>query len=178
MMIKKFAKRNKTLVVVALIYLILFMVDSQRAIGAIQNSSYYLKEMLIIMPVVYLLTVVLDSLVPKEMILKGFGKNSGMKGNVLALVLGSISAGPIYAAFPISKMLLDKGATLGNVVIVLSSWAVIKLPMLANEARFLGVKFMVVRWILTVISIFLMGYIFDRSLSIDDIPDERIKLEL
>ena len=176
MKIAKFAKRNKTLVMVVFIYLVLIIVNPERAIGALQNSSYYLKEMLMIMPVVYLLTVVLDALVPKDMILKRFGKNSGMKGNVFALILGSISAGPIYAAFPISKMLLDKGATVGNVVIVLSSWAVVKLPMLANEAKFLGVKFMVIRWILTVIAIFIMGYIFKKTLSIKDIPDEKIRL--
>ena len=140
MKINKFMRKNKTLIFVALVYIVLLISNPEKATKAISNSTYYLVEMIMIMPVVYLLTVVLDALIPKEAIIKGFGSDSGLKGNILALFLGSISAGPIYAAFPISKMLLDKGASLGNVVIVLSSWAVVKLPMLANEAKFLGVK--------------------------------------
>ena len=43
--------------------------------------------------------------------------------------------------FPIGKSLLSKGASITNIVIILSSWAVIKVPMLANEAKFLGSRF-------------------------------------
>ena len=172
MKINKFMRKNKTLIFVAFVYIVLFILNPEKATKAISNSTYYLVEMIMIMPVVYLLTVVLDALIPKEAIIKGFGSDSGLKGNILALFLGSISAGPIYAAFPISKMLLDKGASLGNVVIVLSSWAVVKLPMLANEAKFLGVKFMALRWVFTVIAIFIMGYVFNRYLSTEDIPSE------
>ena len=31
---------------------------------------------------------------------------------------------------------LKKGASISNIVIILSAWAVIKVPMLANEAKF------------------------------------------
>lgn len=55
-------------------------------------------------------------------------------------------------------LMLKKGASITNIVIILSSWAVIKIPMLANEVKFLGIKFMGIRWVLTVISIFTMGY--------------------
>ena len=40
-----------------------------------------------------------------------------------------------------------------SIIIILSSWAVIKIPMLLNEAKFLGAKFMIIRWLLTVIAI-------------------------
>ncbi|MCR3922581.1 MAG: ferredoxin, partial [Firmicutes bacterium] len=86
-----------------------------------------------------------------------FGAKSGFGGHILSFVLGSLSAGPIYAAFPISKALLGKGASVTNIVIIISSWAVIKVPMLANEAKFLGPKFMLTRWLLTVVAIFIMA---------------------
>jgi hypothetical protein len=38
--------------------------------------------------------------VPKETIIKLLGKEARTKGVLLAFILGSISAGPIYAAFP------------------------------------------------------------------------------
>ena len=117
-----------------------------------------------------MLTVVIEAWIPKEVIVKKFGENSGFSGNTLSLVLSSISAGPIYAAFPIAKMLLKKGASVTNIVIILNSWGVIKVPMLANEAKFLGVEFMAVRWVLTVISIVIMGYFISLIIKKEDLP--------
>ena len=163
-------KKNKLLVLVALVYGIFFMAAPQTAMKSVGNSVYYLVEMLQVLPVIFLLTVVIEAWVPKELIMRGFGEKSGFKGNLLSLLLGSISAGPIYAAFPISKSLLSKGASVRNIVIILSSWAVIKVPMLANEAKFLGVDFMVVRWILTVVCIFVMAYLTAIFVKKKDMP--------
>ena len=171
-------KKNKLLVVVGLVYLVLFILMPDKASKAVGNSVYYLIEMFEVLPVIFLLTVVIEALVPKEMIIRHFGEKSGFMGNMLSLVLGSISAGPIYAAFPISKMLISKGASITNIVIVLSSWAVIKLPMLANEAKFLGVNFMVVRWILTVVAIFTMAYITAMFVKKEDVPSETNETKL
>lgn len=164
-------KENKLLAVVVAIYLVLFIIMPDKAMMSVQNSMYYVKEMLIIMPVIFLLTAIIEAWVPREMIMNGFGEKSGFKGNIYSFLLGSFSAGPIYAAFPISKMLLKKGASITNIVIILSSWAVIKIPMLANEAKFLGVKFMGIRWILTVIAILCMGYIVSLLVNKNTIPD-------
>ena len=163
-------KKNKLLVLVALAYVVVLTISPEKAMSSVENSLYYLIEMLQVLPVIFLLTVVLESLVPKEVIMRGFGEKSGFKGNLLALLLGSISAGPIYAAFPISKTLLGKGASISNIVIILSTWAVIKVPMLANEAKFLGVNFMVIRWALTVIAIFAMAYITGKFVKKKDLP--------
>jgi len=165
MMVKTMIKKNRLLVIVAVIYLILFALMPDKATTAIKNSIYYLIEMFEVLPVIFLLTVVIEALVPKEWIIKHFGEKSGLLGNLLSLVLGSISAGPIYAAFPISKMLMTKGASVANIVIILSSWAVIKVPMLANEAKFLGVTFMSIRWVLTVAAILIMAWLMGKIIS-------------
>jgi len=155
-------KKNKLLVIVILIYMVLFALIPDMAYKALSNSIYYIVELIQVLPVVFLLTVVIEALIPKKLIMKHFGEDSGLRGNLIALLLGSISAGPIYAAFPISKTLLKKGASVSNIIIILCSWAVIKIPMLANEAKFLGVSFMWKRWILTVIAIFLMAWIVGK----------------
>ena len=165
MMVKTMIKKNRLLVIVAVIYLILFALMPDKATTAIKNSIYYLIEMFEVLPVIFLLTVAIEALVPKEWIIKHFGEKSGLLGNLLSLVLGSISAGPIYAAFPISKMLMSKGASVANIVIILSSWAVIKVPMLANEAKFLGVSFMSTRWVLTVAAILIMAWLMGKMIS-------------
>jgi len=169
----KLIKNNKLPLVVLGIYFVLFLFSRDKAISAFGNSLYYLWEMIQVMPIVFVLTAIIEAWVPKDIIIDRFGEKSGFSGNVLALILGSISAGPIYAAFPISKMLLSKGASIANIVIILSSWAVVKIPMLANEAKFLGPSFMAVRWILTVISIFIMGYITSKVVGNEDLASNK-----
>ena len=181
MKIVSLIKKNKLIFIVALTYITVLAISPDKAMTSVKNSVYYLLEMLQVLPVIFLFTVVIEALVPKEMIMRGFGENSGFKGNLLALLLGSISAGPIYAAFPISKTLLGKGASISNIVIILSTWAVIKVPMLANEAKFLGVNFMIIRWVLTVIAIFVMAYITGMLVKKKDLPidsDEAKMLEI
>lgn len=165
-------RKNKLAVIIVIIYLALFLWMPDKAIKAMGNSVYYLIEMFQVLPVIFLLTVVIEALIPKEMIMKHFGEDSGFIGSIFALLLGSISAGPIYAAFPICKMLLKKGASVPNVIIILSAWAVIKLPMLANEAKFLGLNFMVIRWVLTVIAILIMAFIAGKLIDRNDLISE------
>lgn len=147
-------------------------------IQAIQNSGYYIKEMLLIMPVIFILTALLDSWVPKHTIMRYLGQESRLKGIILSFALGAISAGPVYAAFPICVMLHKKGATIRNIIILLSSWAVIKIPMLLNEMKFLGPKFMIIRWILTVIAILIFSWIASKILKEDDFPKENIEVKM
>lgn len=170
MKIWSFVKRNKLIVLVILAYAILFIVRTDKALEAAGNSIYYLLEMLQVLPIVFIMITAIEAWVPKKLILAALGDKSGLKGNLMALLLGSISAGPIYAAFPIGKSLLKKGAGVTNIVIILSAWAVIKVPMLANEAKFLGLEFMAVRWILTVVSILIMGYITAMIVKKKSIP--------
>ncbi len=154
---------NKLVAVMIGIYVCLFILKSDMAFAALGNSAYYLIEMVQILPVIFMLTVAIDVLIPKEWITRHLGVQSGLAGMGLALAFGSLSAGPIYAAFPIAKTLHKKGASVKNVVVILSAWAVIKVPMLANEAKFLGPSFMIIRWILTVIFIFAIGVIMEKA---------------
>lgn len=169
MTIVKKVKENLFLVLVAITYIVVFAIKPEIGIGSVKSSGYYIKEMIMIMPVIFVLTALLDIWVPKEKIVKYLGEESKSRGVVLSFVMGSVSAGPIYAAFPMCVMLHKKGASIRNIVIILSSWAVIKVPMLLNEIKFLGVKFMAVRWVLTVISILIFSWITAKIVKDSDL---------
>lgn len=171
MMILKKIKENPFFALVLLAYVTISLISPSTGISSVQNSGFYIKEMLMIMPVIFILTALLDLWIPKEKIMQFLGREAGAKGTFLAFVIGSISAGPIYAAFPMCVMLHKKGASIRNIVIILSSWAVIKVPMLLNEMKFLGPKFMVVRWVLTVLAILVFSWITDRLVKDEDLPD-------
>lgn len=171
MKVIKRLKENIFLIVVVLAYAVMLIFRPELSVQGVRNSGYYIKEMIMILPVVFILTALLDTWIPKEVILKYLGGGSKWKGAVLSFLFGSISAGPIYAAFPFCTMLRKKGASIQNIVIILSSWAVLKIPMLLNEAKFLGPKFMALRWILTVISIIVFSWIMSKVVKEKDMPE-------
>ncbi len=171
-MIKKI-KNNLLTFIVLLAYILLFIFNRPIAILSVKNSGYYIKEMLMIMPIIFVLTALLDTWVNKKTIMKTLGKEAKAKGTLLAFILGSVSAGPIYAAFPISVMLHKKGASIKNIVIILSTWAVVKVPMLINEVKFLGFQFMAIRWILTIIAILIFASIMNLFVKDEDLKVDK-----
>lgn len=170
MMILKRIKDNLFLFTIILAYGLISIINPSMGLASVKNSGYYIKEMLMIMPVIFVLTALLDLWVPKEKIMQFLGRDAKAKGLLLAFVIGSVSAGPIYAAFPMCTMLHKKGASIRNIVVILSSWAVIKIPMLLNEAKFLGLRFMIVRWLLTVAAIIIFSWLADKIIKDEDLP--------
>lgn len=162
-------RNHKIKVITIFLYLITFFYSSDILITSVKTTGSYLKEMFQILPAVFIISGLITVWVPKEIIIKNFGKNSGIKGNLISMFIGSISAGPIYAAFPVTFSLLGKGASLSNVVIIISSWAVIKVPMMIVESKFLGFNFMIYRALFTIPAILAMGYIIGKILTNDDI---------
>lgn len=158
-------KKYMPLLVVAVVYGLLAMISFETFTRSSKESMYYIREMIEIMPVIFGMVILIEVWLPRKVIEKHMGNRSGMVGIILAFLMGMVSAGPIYAAFPITKALYKKGASTRNVVIILSSWAVIKVPMLFNEAKFLGVKFMIIRWVLTIIAILVISMIMDKVIN-------------
>jgi uncharacterized membrane protein YraQ (UPF0718 family) len=58
-------------------------------------------EMLSFLPPIFILLGLLDVWIDRETMMKYMGNGSGMRGGLLAFILGSAAAGPLYAAFPI-----------------------------------------------------------------------------
>lgn len=166
-MIKNWVKNNKLNSIVILAYVATGFYSFDVLQKAISNTLMYLVEMIEILPAVFILTGLINAWVPPKMIIKNFGDNSGFRGKLISMIIGSLSAGPIYAAFPLAQSLLEKGASIGNIIIIISSWAVIKIPMLIVETRFLGLSFALTRYILTIPGIILLSIISERILGND-----------
>ncbi|MHB1325682.1 MAG: permease [Thermoleophilia bacterium] len=95
-----------------------------------------------------------------EFILKHLGEKSGIRGMFIGAALGTAMVGPLVGVFPLLKMLLNKGARLGVVVAIVSTWA-IKVPMIPLELRFFGWKFTVLRQLLLFASAFVMAPVIE-----------------
>jgi uncharacterized membrane protein YraQ (UPF0718 family) len=136
---------------------LVYMSRPDKALAVLFVSKDYLVEMISILPPVLVLCGLFDAWVPKRTIERLMGDASGIKGTSIAFLLGTVAMGPLYAAFPIGKSLLDKGASLYNVAVFLCVWASIKIPMILFEVKFLGAEFALLRLALTIPAILVIS---------------------
>ena len=138
---------------------------------AIDNTLGSFKEMLSVLPPIFILLGLLDVWVDRATMMKYTGKGSGFKGVLIAFLLGSAAAGPLYAAFPFAAVMLKKGSSLMNVLIFIGAWSTTKIPMLAFEAASMGLTVTLIRLGLSLVGIPLIAFLTERSLGEKEIAD-------
>lgn len=137
------------------------------------NSSHFFLEVIKFFPPILILMGLLDAWIPKEKIQTHLGDKSGLRGIFFAILLGTAAAGPLFAAFPIAKSLSEKGVRIANTVIFLGSWATIKIPMFILESSYLGIRFALLRLIITLPFIVLIGFLIERLNPYQSMPAQR-----
>jgi uncharacterized membrane protein YraQ (UPF0718 family) len=100
----------------------------------------------------------MDVWIPRETMTRYMGQKSGLKGIFLAILIGSMAAGPMYAAFPFTAVLLKKGVRLSNIIIFLNAWCVTKVSTLMFEFTALGYRFTLIRLLIDIPGVILMGF--------------------
>ena len=131
---------------------------------ALNNTLGSLKEMLSVLPPIFVLLGLLDVWVDRATMMKYTGKGSGFKGVLIAFLLGSAAAGPLYAAFPFAAVMLKKGSSLFNVLIFIGAWSTTKIPMLAFETASLGPTFAFFRLSLSLVGIPLIAFLTEKAI--------------
>lgn len=148
---------------------VIYFINKDKGQSAINITLSNMIEMLIIIPPIFILIGLLDVWVSKERMIKLIGEGSGIKGNILAIILGSAAAGPLYAAFPIAHMLMRKGATFRNVILFIGAWSTTKIPMIIFEIASMGYKFALMRLAVSMISIFFIAFVIEKSMKKDEL---------
>jgi len=128
------------------------------------NFWLFFKEMITFLPFMFILIGLFDVWVPKEKIEKHIGKESGIKGTILVILLAMLQVGPLYGAFPVAYLLWKKGASIKNIFIYLGAYSTIKIPMLTFEIGLLGLKFSLFRTVFTLPVFILIGYLMEEYL--------------
>lgn len=124
----------------------------------------FFSEMLMILPCMFIIIGLFDVWVPKEKIEKHIGKGSGIKGIGLMFMLAIIQPGSLYVAFPFAWLLWKKGSSLLNIFVYVNMFSAAKIPMLIFEIGFLGLKFSMLRLILTIPVFIVIAFILERLL--------------
>ena len=85
-------------------------------------------------------------LIPTEMVATWLGKESGIKGILIASLLGGLTPGGPFISYPIVVILFKTGAGVPPLIAFLTAWSVIAIHrMLAYEIPLMGLRFTGVR---------------------------------
>jgi uncharacterized membrane protein YraQ (UPF0718 family) len=161
-------KKYALFIFLLVIQAILLVIKPDLGWQALQITGTNVLEMLSVIPPIFLLLGLLDVWVNRETMIALMGEKSGFKGMLIAFLLGSAAAGPLYAAFPIAGVLLKKGSKLSNVLIFIGAWSTTKIPLLLFETSSMGLKFTVTRLILDLFGIIAIAYISESMLKPQD----------
>ncbi len=158
---------------IVMIALTALIVIFNREIGmrAVNTTLYSFKEMILILPPIFVLLGLLDVWVPRETMIKYLGEGSGVKGMLISIFIGSAAAGPLYGAFPVALVLMKKGARFSNVLLFIGAWSTTKIPMLLFEMSAMGLKFTLTRLAVSMVGIFAIAFIVEKLMNRKEIDE-------
>lgn len=142
--------------------LVVWILSPGKATDAIRTIGFSLKEMLLVIPPVFVLLGLLDVWVSREKLIRYMGAGSGIRGTTIAFIMGSVAAGPLYAAFPVALVLVRKGCSLFNMMVFIGAWSTTKVPMFLFEYSALGAGFALTRLAANVPAILLISLVISR----------------
>ncbi|MDI6780204.1 MAG: permease [Bacteroidota bacterium] len=165
----KFVKNNwfdLTVIVLFCISVLFSSVYGYEPVIEIAKNHFeiFLIEMLSFLPLLFILIGLFSVWVPKEAVTKYVGEYSGIKGIMIVILLATLQAGPLYGAFPVAQLLWKKGCSIRNIFIYLGAFSSLKLPMLTFEISFLGLKFSLLRTIISIPVFIVIGIVMERYL--------------
>ncbi len=153
-------------VVVLFGLLLLFSRCFHFSFGSVAAKNFWLffTEMIAFLPFMFLLIGIIDVWFPKEKVERHIGPESGIKGIFWVIILAMLQAGPLYGAFPVAYILWKKSCSIKNIFIYLGAFSTLKIPMLAFEIGFLGLKFSILRTLFTLPVFIVIGYLMEYYL--------------
>jgi len=153
-----------------------FSLDYQTGIDIYSDFTDFAVTMVKFVPLVFLLIGLFEVWVDRETIEENLGQKSGPLAFLWAILLSGTAVGGLYVAFPVAHSLYNKGARLAIIFSYLGAAAVARVPMTLFEVSFLGIKFSIIRLIISIpliiiSSIGLERYLSDREYKINTLSN-------
>ncbi len=162
-------KINKTiffLILFALFISISFLIDFKAGESIGVNALSFSKNMGLLLPPVFILIGLFEVWVKKETIEKHLGDDSGLKSYLFILLLSATMVGGLVVALPVAISLLNKGAKHSVIYAFLFSSAICRIPMTFFEASFLGLKFTLIRLLVSLPLVLIVSIAMGKLLRI------------
>ncbi|WP_459836538.1 permease [Clostridium carnis] len=165
----KLCKRYIFFIISIVLLILIFFVNYDIGINSLKSAKSSFLQMLTVLPPIMILLGLMDIWIPRETLIKYMGENSKALGIFFSMLIGSLAAGPMYAAFPFTSVLIKKGVKFSNIIIFMNAWCVTKVSTLLFEITSIGYKFTITRLIIDIPGVILMGYLVNYFMSKDDL---------
>jgi uncharacterized membrane protein YraQ (UPF0718 family) len=149
---KKTTKRNRMLlptVVFGILALILLYVGYTRGEGqhvaGMRLASTMTLQILPLLVFALIVAGMVQVLIPRELLSRWIGAESGARGILLGTVAGGLTPGGPFVSLPLATGLLRAGASVGTIVAFLTAWSLLSVARLPMEIGILGWRLALVR---------------------------------
>lgn len=153
-------KGLKFLYIVIIAYIVLFFIESKNALLSLQKAFDILYQLLPIFLFIILIMTLINYFLKPKQIIKHFGKESGAKGVIYALLAGIISHGPMYAWYGMIQELREQGAK-DSLLITFFYARAIKIPMLPFMLGIFGLTFTLILSFYILLFALIQGVVMD-----------------
>jgi len=149
------------LLVVISLYAVAFLVDIKPAQNALAFAARLLYQLLPVLLLVFVLIFVSNLLVKPDWIRSNMGRDSGLRGWIMAVVGGILSVGPIYVWYALLRDLKTNGMRTALIAVFLYNRG-LKLPLLPLMIHYFGVAYTLVLAIYMTLFSLLSGILVEK----------------
>ncbi|MFR1478966.1 MAG: permease [Hydrogeniiclostridium mannosilyticum] len=165
---KELFKKNWLLAAVVAVNGALLVFQPKMEMTALRFTGKNFLNFLFMLTPIFICIGLMDIWIERDTMVKIMGETSGWKGSLTALLLGMVTAVPLYALLPVAEVLLKKGSRISNVLLFLCASASIRIPLLLFEISSLGWRFTLVRFGLNVLVVIAIAFVIEKRLTAAD----------
>jgi len=112
----------------------------------VQLGWLTLKRNTALLILAFIIVGYVNVLSPTQLVQEWIGPETGVRGLILAELIGMLLPGGPYVVFPLIAVLYHAGAGLGPAVTLITSWSTQALLTISFELPFMGWRFSAIRW--------------------------------
>ncbi len=127
------------------LFLLAYFRGKGEHIAGLRQSAGMAVEILPMLALSFIVAGLAQVLIPRDVIAKWVGPESGFKGIMLGSVAGAISPGGPYVNFPIVVGFLKAGAGVATMVAFMTAWSLWPVMRIVMEVSIIGWKFTAIR---------------------------------
>ncbi|MCD6109661.1 hypothetical protein J7J83_02800 [bacterium] len=162
-LIKKTSGSVKLFIIVALIYLIFGILNPPAITKAFNTFLKISWGVIPVLLIVFFLMFITNMFVNAKKFTKELEHKAGIKNYILAILLGILSAGPIYMWYPLLADMKEHGVHDSLIAIFLYNRAV-KIPLLPMMIYYFGTPYVIILSCLMIVASVINGLIIDKIL--------------
>ena len=136
-------------IIIAILAIILLFIGYSKGQGqhivGLKSALKMTAQILPLLIFAFIMAGMVQALLPRELLSKWIGEESGMRGIFIGTLAGSITPGGPYVSLPLAAGFLRAGAGVGTMVAFITAWSLWAVSRLPMEIGVLGWKFTFVR---------------------------------